>query len=133
MTKFSPSSDIDIEAITDYDSTTAFSGYTIDDGDEHKSDAIDVSGYKHLAVLAKFENFVGTGPDQVRVTIYTGDSTDHGENTYWDVTNISADDVITLPLEDEVSETSLKVSIENKDGSPTSNYCDVTVKVFSKS
>lgn len=134
MAKFSASADQDIEATIGQTKSTAFSSYTVDDGDEHESSLVDITGYKHLMLLVKFGTFVGSGPDQVRVTLYTGDSDDQGEVSYWDITDISSTDPpAVLPVDEEVSTTKVKVSIENKDASPAANYADVTVKVFEKS
>lgn len=110
-----------------------FSGETIGDGNVHSSPVKDISKYRHASLYVKLHHFEGSGPSQVRVTENAGDSSVQGEETYWDITDITDGDEIILPIEDEFATTHIQVDVENKDGDPTNDYCDIDMKVFSKS
>lgn len=113
--------------------TSLFTDETINDAAAHDSDATDISEYRHASIYLLFENLAGSGPSQVRVTEFNGNSSVQGEENYWDVTDISEGDEITIPVPEEFAGSHIKVRLENKDGDPTTNYCDVTTILLSKS
>lgn len=112
---------------------TLFTDETLDDAVEHTSSVFDLSKYRNASVYLKFHTEVGAGASQIKVRIYAGNDTVQGEAYYWDITDIAEDDEIVIPLPDTLSSTHIKVSLENEDGDPTSNYYDVDGELFGKS
>lgn len=115
------------------DKNDLFSSETISDGNVHSSSVVDVSKFRHGELYVEFESLSGNGPSEVKIVLKSGNSSVQGEKYDWTINDIVAGDEICLDVPAELSATHLMVTATNNDGSPTSNYCDLTVKLLIKS
>lgn len=115
-----------------------FTDFTIDDNNEHSGvedgsgDISNICSARHLSLYIKFIDNGNSVPSSVRLRLYTGDDEKLGLSDYWDITDITLGDEIQIPIDYDVAPEYIKVTVENLDGSPDSNNCDVDVSVYMK-